>query len=950
MKKDTRRKISWIAFLLAAWMTVSAIPATALGSFGEGIALAPEQESAALEDEVLGSDEALTVEETELSLLPTLGEGEKTVAELSAMEVNAADIPEVIPMSRAQEKGLVNRLRAQEESLSTLVYQTKSGNKTAYVYSRPVKYVAADGSIRDKSTAVSALTNATYAYAMEDNSVKAYFPKSITGGVLLAYNDYRITMTPEVTGDYTPLYNEEEKAVVYAGVFGEATFLTYKPQMYGLKEDVILAKNPGVNRFDFVMTTQGLTAQKGVDGIWRLYNSQDEAVAGLGQVIVKDSAGKTAMGELEVTLLSANRYRVSVVAPQEFLNASDTFYPVYVDPTTTVYERENREFYDEEGDFSDAVFDTIIDVGLYETHTGFTSALANTGTHYLGYKNGGYGKVIYKFYDFYGEHGYFTDLYAEQIGKVTLHIYAYDGDGIDLIASPMTATWETQYEGENPIAFWDPDEINLWNSYHSASSVSYSIPEADGWYGLDITSIVRGWARYNAGESTASYHNPQNGFALSTGTTSNYMGIYSVESNEFAVCYEVVYALYSPSYYIGMSNNNVSQYLQNYYDGEESNIKLDSFLNSEVTEKQWVFQFLGEDSFGNPYFNILNKYTNRYICCYGTSVDYGIMTDTNKTRCTWKLVYNAGNYYLQSAYNDYYLYHSNGVLCVSANKIGDSTAFVSLVAVMPLSGYELDYNASLWSGIAQYCNCYGYALNNQLCLPYNVVWERQQPGEYAAGEYVISSLDFYAPATAIIQAVKNDFAAYNEEYGTTLLFTEIDKYDVCPDGSYKVALVIAPGTDYHWYRQDSDGLWSHKPGITPLTRFDESDEYILDPEVADRGEYTQFIGYFAVTPWNQYYSGSLQSAQVLEMNPMQSDSTSTEQTFVVDPQRITEIQIGMSIEQVEALLGIPGVEIGRGAIVFEYAVDESNKVIVHYYKKNNQLYVSSIQGCQGGLQ
>ena len=34
------------------------------------------------------------------------------------------------------------------------------------------------------------------------------------------------------------------------------------------------------------------------------------------------------MGELEVTLLSANRYRVSVIAPEEFLNASDTLYPV----------------------------------------------------------------------------------------------------------------------------------------------------------------------------------------------------------------------------------------------------------------------------------------------------------------------------------------------------------------------------------------------------------------------------------------------------------------------------------------------------------------------------------------------------------------------------------------------------------------------------------------------
>lgn len=41
----------------------------------------------------------------------------------------------------------------------------------------------------------------------------------------------------------------------------------------------------------------------------------------------------------------------------------------------------------------------------------------------------------------------------------------------------------------------------------------------------------------------------------------------------------------------------------------------------------------------------------------------------------------------------------------------------------------------------------------------------------------------------------------------------------CPNGYYKIRLVIKkpllpflPGGDYHWYRQNSGGMWSSKPG------------------------------------------------------------------------------------------------------------------------------------------
>ncbi|XP_062599706.1 uncharacterized protein LOC134261247 [Saccostrea cucullata] len=55
-----------------------------------------------------------------------------------------------------------------------------------------------------------------------------------------------------------------------------------------------------------------------------------------------------------------------------------------------------------------------------------------------------------------------------------------------------------------------------------------------------------------------------------------------------------------------------------------------------------------------------------------------------------------------------------------------------------------------------------------------------------------------------------------------------------------IALVIWPGMDYHFYRLDSDGTFSHKPGQTIARNYDNSDATITDPRSADRGPYTVF--------------------------------------------------------------------------------------------------------------
>ena len=69
------------------------------------------------------------------------------------------------------------------------------------------------------------------------------------------------------------------------------------------------------------------------------------------------------------------------------------------------------------------------------------------------------------------------------------------------------------------------------------------------------------------------------------------------------------------------------------------------------------------------------------------------------------------------------------------------------------------------------------------------------------------------------------------------LMREIGKYDVCDERCYKVALVLDPNAalpDYHWYRQNADGTWSHKLGMYEITCYDASGNMIYDPQSCDK--------------------------------------------------------------------------------------------------------------------
>lgn len=182
-------------------------------------------------------------------------------------------------------------------------------------------------------------------------------------------------------------------------------------------------------------------------------------------------------------------------------------------------------------------------------------------------------------------------------------------------------------------------------------------------------------------------------------------------------------------------------------------------------------------------------------------------------------------------------------------------SFTIVVSELPVSGYELNYDHTIWSRyeIEKNTNCYSYALNNQVIPNTNTLWY-MRPGD-RGGEPPYQNAEI--TKELILYYVERD----SEELG--FMFEPIGICDVCPPGSYKVMLFVFPGEEFHWYRQDADGKWSHKPGQQPVADYDEDYMPIWNPIDAasaySLSNQEAYVGCYAVTPLNNLYQADTPS-------------------------------------------------------------------------------------------
>lgn len=163
------------------------------------------------------------------------------------------------------------------------------------------------------------------------------------------------------------------------------------------------------------------------------------------------------------------------------------------------------------------------------------------------------------------------------------------------------------------------------------------------------------------------------------------------------------------------------------------------------------------------------------------------------------------------------------------------------------------YNPILWKSnslIRNSTNCYAYACDD----PYNHAFlDKPQPGTYHE-----ESVNGQMTNRDVRYGVERDDQTRNHMQ-TKRLIPLISMRDETARqnrvaiantvGHYLIALFVARGVDYHWLRQDRNGLWSHKPGHSLATNLDASGNLIRDPRDCDmyypgcRYEFSTF--YFA---------------------------------------------------------------------------------------------------------
>lgn len=157
----------------------------------------------------------------------------------------------------------------------------------------------------------------------------------------------------------------------------------------------------------------------------------------------------------------------------------------------------------------------------------------------------------------------------------------------------------------------------------------------------------------------------------------------------------------------------------------------------------------------------------------------------------------------------------------------------------PLSGYEPKYEPKKWNNeiIIKNHNCYSYMMNAIVSKRKN----KSQPG-YFSGYPSVSNNEY--TCDNYFKRIKKDNPS----------IYKIGFDEKCKKGHYKAFMAISDGSDpdYHFYRQDKNGYWSHKPGRREATDLDASGKKIKNPFLADRNyqyyNYKTACSMFCVNP------------------------------------------------------------------------------------------------------
>jgi hypothetical protein len=175
-------------------------------------------------------------------------------------------------------------------------------------------------------------------------------------------------------------------------------------------------------------------------------------------------------------------------------------------------------------------------------------------------------------------------------------------------------------------------------------------------------------------------------------------------------------------------------------------------------------------------------------------------------------------------------------------KAADKSPFCSYHAdkgcpiASPLSGYEPPYEPEVWNtdkAIQYSHNCFAYASNY---IDKAKVESCRNTIGCDVGFHVPGK-DKGHPGFRQKEKRQHNYMTCSDVVGRTLASlggVVVDFEAACPPMMSKIALVVDDKNDLHYYRQDANGWWSHKPGGRAVTDKDAAGVRIYCPERAVR--------------------------------------------------------------------------------------------------------------------
>ena len=802
--------------------------------------------------------------------------------------------PDIIEIDEVTNNHYIGREKESETDLYTFVFKNEDGSNTMRVFSHPVKYVDENGVAQDISLDIT--QNDVGIFEAANHYVRMSLASNLVDGISLEYEDIKIDMsaTSISSTTYSANLSDDSRHVSYKA--DDNTMYVYSLTYAGIKEEIVVQEYTGQTTFSFILSTNGLHPVRIDDSVF-LADADGTIRASIGDIIVftADERNNTLGQLLFEPVIENSEYIFTILLDSEYLEDERTVYPITIDPTIEI-------------NYSNNGAGAIEDVTVNQNVTfGGTSGSLYVGRH----PAGSLSRALMKFpnlkLDFLP-----TNITAASIEIRDLMCQGNEDIDVECCvykefapewAETTTTTWNDVY-GNYLGDILDTHTISYGNGNVSAHRYSYN-----------ITKLAKQWASGIQNPSHGVVFKASDSFENQTGSSiktwyktfasynrANYKPSLSITYNTIRLIVgkskDISSAAAGLSGVTWSSNNtSVATVNNGIVTGISKGTTTISFTSGSTTTNCTV-QVRGNGgttyvsggslpkktsltiSSGTSYIIRLYPYSSGYYSFFTAPESTTTLTDTtiavySDSALTNVLAFDDdGGYSTNSCVSVYLNAYTPYYFVLSAYLTSASGVVTyNIRAGFPVTGSEIAYNPSLWNyyPIQYNTNCYSYALNTQ--LDFDGYLNSLQPG--ASSYFQTVNGNYITPLyqNLITAEGKKLLINVNADAITAgFTFKEVSRTEMCSNGTYKVALVVAPYTgdenyraDYHWYRQNPDGTWSHKPGGRTVRNVDNSEVIIWDPTSADRYEvledetilyYSHVIGFYQVTPINNMISSS----------------------------------------------------------------------------------------------